>query len=132
MSTAFQSIDHYISTFPESTQEILNSVRQTIREEAPGATEKISYQIPTFYQNENLIHFAAFAHHIGLYPGAKAMEVFAPQLSQYKTAKGSIQFPIDQPMPLDLIRQIVRYRVEASAQKKASKSKKGSGRTQES
>lgn len=121
--TGFTTIDEYISTFPAEIQAILQSVRAAIHEAAPAAEEKISYQMPTFYLHGNLVHFAAFKHHIGFYPTPTGVEAFQERLSQYKGAKGSVQFPLDQPMPLDLIRDITKYRVDEAMQK-AAKSKK--------
>ena len=121
MRTHFASIDHYISTFPVSTQQILQELRSAIRAAAPAATEKISYQMPTFFQNGNLVHFAAYAHHIGFYPASSGVQQFQDDLKIYKTAKGSVQFPIDQPLPFELIKKIVTFRVEENllkAQKK--------------
>ena len=120
----FTTIDEYITTFPADIQAILQTVRATIREVVPDAEEKISYQMPTFYLHGNLVHFAAFKNHIGFYPTPTGVESFQERLSAYKGAKGSVQFPLDQPMPLDLIRDIVRYRVEESLAKAAAKSKK--------
>lgn len=111
------SIDDYIARYPESVQEILNRIRAIIREEAPEAREKISYQMPTFYLNGNLVHFGAFKAHIGLYPTPSGIDAFQEELSAYRGAKGSVQFPLDQPIPYELIRRIVQYRV-AEAQKK--------------
>lgn len=105
------TIDQYLAGFPEEVQRILSELRETIRKAAPAATEKISYQIPTFYLNGNLVHFAAFPHHVGFYPTPGGIEAFEEQLRKYKTAKGSVQFPIDEPLPLQLIADIVRFRV---------------------
>ncbi len=105
------TIDDYIARYPEEVQMILNRIRAIIREEAPDATEKISYQMPTFYLNGNLVHFGAFKNHIGLYPTPSGVEAFQEELSAYKGAKGSVQFPLDRPFPYDLIRRIVAYRV---------------------
>ena len=121
--TGFTTIDEYISTFPAEIQAILQSVRAAIHEAAPAAEEKISYQMPTFYLHGNLVHFAAFKNHIGFYPTPAGVEAFQERLSHYKGAKGSVQFPLDQPMPLDLIRDITRYRLEETMQK-AQKPKK--------
>lgn len=109
--TTFTSIDQYIATFPAEIQTILQEVRKTIHAAAPEAQEKISYQMPTFFLKGNLVHFAAFKNHIGFYPAPQGIEAFKEELSAYKGAKGSVQFPIDQPMPLDLIRRIVEFRV---------------------
>jgi uncharacterized protein YdhG (YjbR/CyaY superfamily) len=110
--TTFSSIDEYIETFPTLVQEKLQEIRLTIHESAPEATEAISYQMPTFKLNGNLVHFAAYEHHIGFYPIPTGMEAFKEELSHYKTGKGSVQFPLDQPLPLDLIRRIVEFRVK--------------------
>ena len=114
----FKTIDEYIDTFPEDVRAILNELRQTIRETAPEAKETISYQMPTFTLNGNLVHFAAFKQHIGFYPTPTGIDAFKEDLSRYKGAKGSVQFPIDQPLPLPLIRRIVKYRVEENLKKK--------------
>jgi uncharacterized protein YdhG (YjbR/CyaY superfamily) len=113
----FESIDEYIETFPAPTRKLLQKVRKCIKAAAPGATEKISYQIPTFYLNGNLVHFAAFAKHIGFYPGAAGIAKFSKEFGGYKSAKGSVQFPLDEPMPLDLIERIVKYRVAENLKK---------------
>ncbi|MBK7917425.1 MAG: DUF1801 domain-containing protein [Chloroflexi bacterium] len=119
-----KNIDEYIAAFPEDVQVMLAELRATIQAAAPAAEEKISYQMPTFALNGNLVHFAAFKNHIGLYPAPTGMEAFQEELSVYKTGKGSVQFPIDQPLPLDLIRKIVQYRVAENVQRAAAKSKK--------
>lgn len=110
--TTYSTIDEYIETFPEEIQKKLREIRQTIHETAPEATEAISYQMPTFKLNGNLVHFAGYEHHIGFYPIPTGMEAFKDELSHYKTGKGSVQFPLDQPLPLDLIRRIVDFRVK--------------------
>lgn len=119
--TSIKTIDDYLDQFPQDIQQKLTALRQVIRQQAPGATEKISYQMPTFYQTTNLVHFAAHKHHIGLYPGPDAITAFGEELAGYKTSKGAIQFPLDQPLPLDLIGRIVRYRVEATQPEHKSK-----------
>jgi uncharacterized protein YdhG (YjbR/CyaY superfamily) len=111
------TIDEYIAQYPEDVQQILNHIRAVIREAAPQASEKISYQMPTFYLNGNLIHFAAFKNHIGLYPTPSGIDGFKEELSAYKEGKGSVQFPLDQPMPYDLIRRIVLFRVTENLKK---------------
>jgi len=118
MARQFQTIDEYIGAFPEDVQRILNELRQTIKEAAPEAHETINYQIPTFTLNGNLVHFAAFEKHIGFYPTPSGIEAFKQELSRYKRAKGSVQFPIDEPLPLPLIRRIVEYRVKENLEKK--------------
>jgi len=124
----FKTMDEYIDSFPEDIQRILNELRQTIKEAAPEAEETINYQIPTFALNGNLVHFAAFEHHIGFYPTPSGMEAFKKELSQYKGAKGSVQFPIDQPMPLSLIRRIVEYRVKENVERNQKKKSSGKKR----
>jgi uncharacterized protein YdhG (YjbR/CyaY superfamily) len=107
----FHSIDEYIATFPEDIQKILEELRGTIKAAAPDAEEKISYQMPTFALKGNLVHFAAFKNHIGFYPTPSGIQAFERELSVYESAKGSVQFPIDQPLPLELISKIVKFRV---------------------
>jgi uncharacterized protein YdhG (YjbR/CyaY superfamily) len=114
----FRTIDEYIAGFPENVRDILEELRQVIRQAAPQAEEAMRYGIPTFRLNGNLVHFAAFKKHIGFYPTPSAIETFKEELSPYKQAKGSVQFQIDKPMPYDLIRKIVKYRVEESLEKK--------------
>jgi uncharacterized protein YdhG (YjbR/CyaY superfamily) len=113
----FKSIDEYIATFPREIQEKLQELRAVIKSSAPDAVEKISYQMPTFYQNGNLIHFAAFKNHIGLYPTPNGIEAFADELSKYEGGKGSKKFPINEPLPLDLISRIVKFRVGENQKK---------------
>lgn len=120
----FRSIDEYIATFPAEIQQILQEIRATIQAAAPEAKEKISYQMPTFTLNGNLVHFAAFKKHIGFYPTPSGTDAFQKELAVYKTAKGSDQFPLDHPMPLELIRKIVEFRVtETAAKTKPSRQK---------
>ena len=123
-STA-KDIDEYIAGFPEEVQARLQAVRRTIHEAAPEAVEAISYQMPTFRLHGNLVHFAAFPKHIGFYPAPTGMEEFQEELSRYKTGKGSVQFPLDQPLPLDLVRRIVEFRVKESVTAARAKAKKG-------
>lgn len=121
----FTSIDEYIASFPADVQERLQQMRAVIREAAPEAQEKISYQMPTFFLHGNLVHFAAFKNHIGFYPAPRGIEAFKDELAAYEGAKGSVQFPLDQPLPLDLVRRIVQFRVADQLQNaKAKKSKK--------
>lgn len=105
-------IDSYIAGSPEAARDALESVRATIRKAAPEATEAIKYGIPTFVLGENLVHFGAFSKHIGFYPAPSAIAAFRDQLSAYKSAKGSVQFPLAAPMPMKLIAQMVRFRVK--------------------
>jgi uncharacterized protein YdhG (YjbR/CyaY superfamily) len=119
MRSNFKSIDEYIDTFPNDVQKILQKVRSTIKKTVPKeTTEAISYQIPTFKYNGNLIHFAGYQKHIGLYPGAAAMKIFAPKLKAYKTSKGAVQFQLDEPIPYDLIKKITFFCVQQNAEKK--------------
>ena len=106
-----ESIDSYIAQFPPEVQTLLTQMRQTIQKAAPSATEAISYQIPTFKLNGNLVHFAGFKKHIGFYPGAAGMAAFQGELAGYKSAKGSVQFPLDEALPLTLVAKIVKFRV---------------------
>lgn len=116
----FRNIDEYIDSFPKEVGGLLNILRQTIKEEAPEAEETIKYKMPTFTLNGNLVHFAAWKHHIGFYPPFPEIAAFKKELSSYETgAKGSIQFPIDKPLPLLLIRKMVKFRVQANLEKKA-------------
>jgi uncharacterized protein YdhG (YjbR/CyaY superfamily) len=113
-----KTIDEYIAGFPEDVREILQKIRATIREAAPDAQETISYQMPTFTLNGNLVYFAGFKNHIGFYPIPTGIEKFKKELSVYKQGKGSVQFPLDQPIPYDLIRKIVKFRVKENLAKK--------------
>ena len=107
------TIDNYISTFPKPIREILEKIRSVIVEEAPEAQEAISYSMPAFKLNgKGLVYFAAFKKHIGFYPTPSGISAFEKEMAKYKTAKGSVQFPIDKPIPYDLMRKIVRYRVK--------------------
>ncbi|MEK4880404.1 MULTISPECIES: iron chaperone [Paenibacillus] len=113
----YESIDAYISGFSLEVQEILNTLRKVIKEAAPEAEEKISYQMPTFALHGNLVHFAAYPKHIGFYPTPSGINAFKDELSGYKGAKGSVQFPIDKPMPYELISKIVTFRVAENLKK---------------
>ena len=119
-----QTIDAYITGFPDDVQAILQQIRRTIHEAAPEATEAISYGMPTFKLNGNLVHFGAFKSHIGFYPVPSGMAAFQDDLAAYKQGKGSVQFPLNKPMPLDLIRRIVEFRVQESKAAKASKGRR--------
>lgn len=111
------SIDEYIAGFPADVQVVLKRFRRAIREAAPDAEEVISYQIPTYKQNGMLVHFAAWKNHIGFYPGSSGVRAFKKELSKYENAKGSVQFPLDQPMPLNLIKTMVAFRVRENMKK---------------
>lgn len=119
----YESIDDYISKFPSEIQEILSTIRKVIKETAPDAIEKISYQMPTFTLHGNLVHFAAFKNHIGFYPTPNGIDAFKEELSVYKGAKGSIQFPLNKPMPYELISKIVKFRVAENIKKAEDKRK---------
>ena len=103
IETDFDTIDKYILNQPEETRKILNQIRSAIKETIPEATEKISYQMPTFYFKGNLLHSAAFKNHIGIYPSSSGIEAFKNDLAGYETSKGTIRFPIGKPVPLELI-----------------------------
>lgn len=118
------NIDDYIATFPKETQTILEQVRTTIKNAAPDAEETISYGIPTFKLNKTyLVYFAGFKNHIGFYPAPVAVDAFSKEFAGYKTGKGSIQFPLDKPMPFDLITRIVAYRVKENSEQAKTKKK---------
>lgn len=106
------SIDTYIATFPKDIQNILQQLRKTVQESAPGAQETIKYGIPTFVLHGNLVHFGGYKNHIGFYPTPSAIEAFKKELSPYKLAKGSVQFKIDTPLPYTLITKIIKFRVK--------------------
>jgi len=120
-----ETIDDYIAAFPPAVQAILQQLRSTIRSAAPEATEAMKYQIPTLVLNGNLVHFAAFRSHVGFYPTPSGIEKFSEELSGYATARGSVQFPLDRPIPFDLVRRIVEFRVGESRAKAASRNKHG-------
>src|SRR3989344_206084 len=109
----FKDINEFIRSFPPNVQKILQTMRKTIQEAAPEAKEAIRYGMPTFrLSDKNLVHFAAFKNHIGFYPTPSAIVAFKKELSAYKWAKGSVQFPLDKPIPYDLVRRIVKFRVK--------------------
>jgi uncharacterized protein YdhG (YjbR/CyaY superfamily) len=117
------TIDAYIAGFPPNVQATLHQIRSIIRQAAPDAAETIKYRMPTFTLNGNLVHFAAFRHHIGLYPIPSGIEAFKDELAAYAGGKGSVRFPLDQPIPFDLIRSIVEFRVSENRAKAASRRK---------
>lgn len=117
-------VDEYIRRFPAEVQSLLELVRQSIRQSAPGATEKMSYGIPTFILNGNLVHFAAYKNHIGFYPGSDGIAHFRTELSQYESAKGSVRFPLDEPIPIALIEKIVQFRVKQNLASDSGKPRK--------
>ena len=118
------TIDAYIVQFPEEIQVILRNTRETIAAVAPDAQQKISWAMPTFYLHGNVIHFAAAKKHLGIYPGLSGMEQFAPELAEYKTSKGAIQFPYAKPIPYELISRIAAFRAQENRELAADKGKK--------
>ena len=117
-------VDEYIAAFPLETQKLLQEMRATIRAAAPDAVEKISYQMPTLFLKGNLVHFAAWKNHIGFYPTSSGTQALENELSIYEYAKGSVKFPIDKPLPLELISRIVRFRVAENLKRAETKSSK--------
>ncbi|MGN6214579.1 iron chaperone [Parafilimonas sp.] len=115
--TVANNTDEYISAFPNNVQKLLKQMRSTIKKAAPQAAETISYGIPTFTLNGNLVHFAGYKNHIGFYPAPSGIEAFKKELSVYAGAKGSVQFPLDKPLPLELITKIVAFRVAENMEK---------------
>ena len=122
--TPAKNIDEYISAFPDNVQKRLQDIRTTIQKAAPDAEETINYAIPTFTLNGNLVHFAGFKNHIGFYPAPSGIEAFKKELSVYEGAKGSVQFPLDKPLPLGLVTKIVKFRVKENLEKASAKTKK--------
>jgi uncharacterized protein YdhG (YjbR/CyaY superfamily) len=122
--TAPKNIDEYIAGFPPEIQEKLEKIRATIRKAAPAAEEAIKYMMPTFTLKGNLVHFAAFKNHIGFYPAPKGIEAFKEELAGYEGGKGTIQFPLDKPIPYALIGKIVKFRVQDNLERAAAKGKK--------
>jgi uncharacterized protein YdhG (YjbR/CyaY superfamily) len=112
------SIDEYIAQCPAEVQPVLEKIRTTVKEEAPQAVEKISYGMPGFYQNGMLVWFGAHERHIGFYPTGEGIEAFKDEIGGYKWSKGAVQFPLDQAIPFDLIRKMVRYRLEQNAKER--------------
>lgn len=120
-STKFESVDKYISVFPEATQSLLQKLRKTIKDTAPQAEEVISYNIPAFKLNGMLVFYAAYEKHIGFYPTPPAIKVFKNELKDYQTSKGAIQFPIEKDIPTALVKKIVSYRVKENMEKASKK-----------
>jgi uncharacterized protein YdhG (YjbR/CyaY superfamily) len=124
LSINAKNIDEFIAGSPKETQELLKKMRSVIQKAAPGTEEAISYGIPTFKLNgRNLVHFSGYKEHIGFYPGAAGIESFQEALSKYKTSKGTVQFPLDKPLPVGLITQIVKFRIAQEKEKATSKKK---------
>lgn len=118
------SIDEYIRQFPKEVQDILQNLREVIKESAPDAVEKISYQMPAFSWNGNLVYFAANKNHIGFYPTPSGIAAFQHKLTEFKSSKGAVQFPKDKPLPYELISEIVKFRVAENRKKSEGKVKK--------
>jgi uncharacterized protein YdhG (YjbR/CyaY superfamily) len=125
MMTKSQDVDEYIAAYPSDVQKILELMRKIIKEAAPQATETIGYGMPTYKLNGNLVHFAGYKNHIGFYPTPPAIVAFQKELAPYKRSKGAVQFPIDQPIPYELVKKIVKYRVKESLKRdRGTRSKK--------
>ena len=123
MGKKYETIDEYIAGFPADIQAVLQEVRQTIKKAAPQASEKIGYGIPTFFLKGNLVHFAGFKTHFGFYPGPGAIVQFKNEFQEYEQSKGTIRFPLDKPVPLDLIHRITEVRVKENLEKAKLKGK---------
>ena len=121
--TKFKTVDEYLSALPANTKLILKEVRKTIKQAAPQAEELISYNIPAFTLHGRLVYYAAFKNHIGFYPVSSAIKTFQKELSDYKTSKGAIQFPIERPIPFGVITKIVKFRVQENLEKAKAKKK---------
>ena len=119
-----KTIDEYIAGFPPDVRRTLKQIRSTIRKAAPAAEEAIAYQMPTFRQHGNLVHFAAFKNHIGFYPAPRAIEEFKKELALYEGSKGTVRFPLDKPLPLGLIGRMVKFRVKKNLEQAAAKKSK--------
>lgn len=117
ISKTYKSVDEYIETFPKEVQDVLQKIRHAIRMAAPEAEEGISYQIPTFKLNGNLVYFAGWKNHVAFYPSSSAVKVFSEELSAYETSKGTIKFPLDKPIPFGLITKITEFRVKENLEK---------------
>ena len=118
MRDQFATIDEYIASFPTEIREILEKIRETIHKTVPDATEAIAYGIPTFRLNGNLVHFAAFKNHIGFFPTSSGIAAFRNELSSYTTSKGTVQFPLEKPVPYDLVEKIALYRAAENRKNK--------------
>jgi uncharacterized protein YdhG (YjbR/CyaY superfamily) len=124
MQVPHESIDAYIASFPPEVQVTLQKIRTTIAKAAPGATEKISYRMPTFYLYGNLVHFAAFKNHYGLFPTSSGIEHFKKELAGYSSSRGGVQFPFDRPVPYALITRIVKFRVRQNIERAGARKSK--------
>ena len=117
----FKNVDEYVATFPRNVQVILQEMRQAVKEAAPEAEEVISYQMPAFKQNGIVVYFAAFKDHIGFFPTASGIEAFKEKLTDFKISKGTVQFPLSKPIPTELVKEMVRFRVKENLSKKGKK-----------
>jgi uncharacterized protein YdhG (YjbR/CyaY superfamily) len=122
--TAPKDINQYIAAFPPAVRAKLRTIRGAIRKAAPQAKEAIKYRMPTFTQHGNLVHFAAYQHHIGFYPAPRALEQFKEELSAYEGSKGAVRFPLDKPVPVGLIGRIVKFRVQQDRERAAARKKR--------
>lgn len=120
-NASYTTVEEYIAAFPEEIRALLEAMRATIRAAAPDAGERISYQIPTFTLHGNLVHYAAFKRHIGFYPASSGIAAFQEELAGYKQSRGAVQFPLDQPLPLELVARITRYRADENRARAAKK-----------
>ena len=120
----FATINEYISEFPEEIRVILEQIRETIQQAAPEAKEAVRYGMPTFVLNGNLVHFAAYKNHIGFYPAPSGIDAYLDELAVYRSGKGTIQFPLDKPIPIHLIQKVVEFRVKENLGKRKGKVKK--------
>lgn len=116
--TKVTDVDSYISSFPPNTQKLLKQMRNTIKKAAPKAEEYIGYQMPAYKLSGPLVYFAGYENHIGFYPTPGGIKNFEKELSVYKSSKGAVQFPVDEPLPLDLITKIVQFRIKENESKK--------------
>jgi uncharacterized protein YdhG (YjbR/CyaY superfamily) len=112
-----QTIDEYIAGFPPDIQKTLHEIRKFIKEAAPEASEKIAYGMPTFYLNGNLVHFAAFKDHYGFFPSPSVSDEFEKELRPYRTGKGTLRFALDEPLPWDIIKKVIHFRIEENLRK---------------
>lgn len=126
--TPARTIDDFIARYPDEVRQILTQLREVIRQAAPAAEEAISYGIPTFRLHGNLVHFSAYARHIGFYPAPSGVEAFKEELRPYAQSKGAVQFPLDQPLPYDLVRRIVEFRVRENLKKAPGKPSHSKGK----
>jgi uncharacterized protein YdhG (YjbR/CyaY superfamily) len=128
MAKTVKNIDEYIAQFPPEIQEGLAELRKLVKTEAPEASEKISYGIPTFYLNGNLVHFAAFKDHYGFFPSPSGIDKFEKELAPYRSGKGTLRFPLDKPLPRKIIKKVIQFRLDENNKKAAQKKTGKTGR----